>query len=342
MPILSFSHRFYCGVLFCIVLGAPAPLLANNICKEIQVDPKTETLFIHQQTREYFTTQNGKKLRYVSPAPFGGGSCVSESAGVSRDGGELEEVELGCYENGCNFGLQLRIVPWNSQTFVLGKNYDSGIFERLKGWKNLSSEEKDRIKFRNLASDLYLVSPDNAAKTKIVCERSYTPEAQKWKSLSTSKFCISLAKDKTTSIFPKKSDPGKEIQIDMHTYYDPSQKVKHDLNADGQAESFVPVLYASGAGCGCDRGSILFLDEKNQPITDQKGLVDQFSELATDQECGDWLDIFVYKGQYYVERENGSRLERIHTREIYPLTGKRAFEQVCGFVNDTPLNWESR
>lgn len=285
----------------------------------------------------------GAKLRYSvleEPTP---GTCSANPVGFAKKNEKPQIISPDCSYNGCAWAANLSFVAWENNGYIVTSKTDDGFFERLNGWETLSAEERNILKFRNLTGELYFIEPSTNGKARSICE-VYGIEPYQERPLIDLPICKDLAADKVASIFrPHESGDARVIiQNRRETTYEPSRMVTLDLDGNGMAENLAPLQFASGAGCGCDYYSIEMLDEERQPLNQKEGFLHSLDTFLKNLRCGEWVDIILLNGEYYLDKRTGNKHVRTQTREIYPLTGARAFQQICSYVNEAPVKWEYR
>ena len=328
----------------------------QTICDEIISNPAIEAHFSLSKTKTYHTNIGDKEITYKAPGASRGGSCYSEGIGYSEPQQEDKDLELECNGNGCGgSGTTFSLVVWQDKIYGIDEEIDnSNSLEKLIGWEKLSKKEQAILKFRNLTLELYEIIPNSKIASNI-CEltpssSSSKEEKYQEKSLSNNPLCSGFNLDKVQSIFAKDADsrypenflvPTGEIEYGNYEQpYDLSKIMDIDLNDDGNMERVVPYERFMG-GCGCDGRYIALLDQNNKIIESAKGYRQQFIKFMQDANCRENVDIVIHNNQLYVQIFTKKR-GRLLTRQIFPLTGEKAFTPICSYINTAPIVWYYR
>lgn len=311
----------------------------DNICNRISSEQEVEAYFAKNSIEKLDLPAKNGISRYLKVGVADGhGSCVSKAVKLFESDKQLFEYGLECDYNGCGFGSDFRIVKFDDKIYFLAKSYDIGLFEKLDGWKEFSKKERDIIKFRNMVDAVYLSSPDGKAKQICNNDRDYRKAAQSEKILAGSNMCQKFLYPDIKSIVKAIRSDGKNTVKIRDIYAADLGKVADiDLNGDGSKERIAFAGSYSGAGCGCDKEGLVLLNKDNKPIDTTSGFARKFRDIAESSDCGDNMDIVESGGKYYLEKIN-----RVGTRQIFPLSGDKAFTPVCSYVNNSPVNWRQQ
>lgn len=337
------------------VVSFSATAEEQTICNGIINNPAIEAHFSLSKTKTYHTNIGDKEITYKVPGSSRGGSCYSEGIGYSESQQEDKDLELECNGNGCGMGDTFSLIIWQGIIYGINEEEDNfNSLEKLIGWEKLSAKEQAILKFKNLTQELYKISFDSKMANS-VCEQtpSSSPsveEKYQEKSLSNDPLCSEFNLDKVQSIFPKDADPRYPTnllvptgEIEYGNYeqpYDLSKIMDIDLNDDGNMERVVPYERFMG-GCGCDGRYIALLDQNNKIIESAKGYRQQFIKFMQDANCRENVDIVIHNNQLYVQIFTKKR-GRLLTRQIFPLTGEKAFTPICSYINTAPIVWYYR
>ncbi len=318
----------------------------QSFCRQIAADSQIENHFARSQQKTILRRKGAAYagLQYVVGPSDGLGTCRGDVVRATRGASSSTHLTYQCDYNGCAFGSNPTMIEWGDKVYILEQAPALWQLENLFGWKEMPSERRSLLAFRNLAHELYEVMPDG--RVVIRCggygwKWKFQPEEEL---IAGAKECSSYSLANSQSIFPKKSVSNRILLEDARPFtgypamgfgIDLSKVATGDFDGDGVEERMVPVEGNSGAGCGCGMGGLIFLDSQNRPIEPKTPFSMRLRDFMDHMGCSESLDIVGSPGQYALVKKNRDR-----AREIYSLSGKNAFLPICTFVNAAPLAWK--